>query len=170
MITPAEKKALTELLNFCFEPGEIHGRNEIETAIVMLEILLYQYRPTITVPVSECCKGKIGWIKGSLKIGYHQCCSCGKEVKGQVLDSYMTFLQTIPDQWITAQALQLAALFPEEKEIAYRISREAIKHLIRKGFDMVQNKPIELCECETPYFPTGDTGRCSKCNKPTIYK
>ncbi len=143
MITNPEKQALTELLTFCFEPGEIHGRSNIQTAIAMMEPLMDQYRPTITIPVSACCKGKIDFIKGSLKVGYHQCCSCGKEVTDTVLKSYLTFLRTIPDKWLTAQALQLSDLFPEEKEVAYRISKEVIKHLIRRGFDVVKSKDLE---------------------------
>ena len=156
-MTPEERKALTELLNFCFEPGEISGYSNIETAITMLGIFMDQYRPTIDIPVSECCKGKIGFIKGSLKEGYYQCCSCGKEVTGPVLKSYQSFMQTIPDKWLTIQALQLAELFPEEKEVAYRIARETMKHLIRKGFDIIKNShEIKNQETESICYKKGE--------------
>lgn len=26
-----------------------------------------------------------------------------------------------------------------------------------------------VCECKTPYFPTGNIRWCSKCDKPTVY-
>lgn len=45
----------------------------------------------------------------------------------------------------------------------------------KKGYEAASKNFIKpdviksVCDCEIPYFPTGNTHWCSKCNKPTIY-
>ncbi|MES3018200.1 MAG: hypothetical protein V4721_10495 [Bacteroidota bacterium] len=59
-----EEEALTELLTFCFEPGEISGRSNINTAIAMLGTFLGTYRPVseeAKIPMEEVCE-KVEYI------------------------------------------------------------------------------------------------------------
>lgn len=52
----------------------------------------------------------------------------------------------------------------EDSTITYRVN-DLLKALkISAGL-----KEVAVCECDTPYFPTGNIHFCSKCNKSTAY-
>jgi hypothetical protein len=38
-----------------------------------------------------------------------------------------------------------------------------------KAKELVEKKEDNICNCDIPYFPTGNIHFCSKCSKQTIY-
>jgi hypothetical protein len=48
-------------------------------------------------------------------------------------------------------------------------SFKAWEKLARKVLNEGIRESCKICDCELPYFPTGNIKYCSRCNKPTIH-